>query len=611
VTLKGLVPIIVSSLVWIGCLMIWALEIPIVDNLFVVILSGGLLALIIWTYWQSQRSFRKREQNLRWETERRIQQMVSMNEELSRELQHSRLLEETREMQARAFDAFLQGVILTDPTQPNNPIVYVNDGFVRLSGYCKQEVLGRSIDYLFHAEGNSSQWEKIEQAIQSRKPLHIEFLSHRKDNSPLWTTISVAPVYESGRLVNLAFVLTDISELKRYELQARQTSKMEAIGHLAGGIAHDFNNLLLIINGSCELISIENDNLPATVTERIEEIHQAGQRAAELTQQLLAFSRKAVLQPKIIQLNSLIEKLKKTLLRLIGEDIILMSNLATDLKKVFVDPTQMEQLIINMAVNARDAMQTGGTIRIETRNFRNTGEENSGLGELPVGDYVLLSITDTGHGMSPEILARIFEPFFTTKGIGKGTGLGLAMAYGVVKSFGGHIAVESQEGRGSTFRVYLPVATGQTSRPSSAADIRPHGNETILLVEDEPSVRKVAAKALQSHGYVVLSANDGIDALLILKNHRGPIDLLLTDVVMPGMSGRELREEIDLIRPIANVIYMSSYTDDEVVRHGITEAECDFIHKPFTIPELLKKVRQVLDREKKAHPVGLVTNPIS
>lgn len=589
----------------------WAWEIPIVDNIFVVILVGILVTLQIYGYWQSQRYFWKREQNLHWETERRIQQITLRNEELSRELQDSLLLEKTREMQARAFDAFLQGVALTDPTTPDNPIVYVNDGFVRLTGYNKQEILGRSIDHLFNSESHSSQWQKIQQAIQSRKPLNIDFLSQRKDKSTLWTTISVAPVYESGRLVNLAFVLTDISELKRYELQARQTSKMEAIGHLAGGIAHDFNNLLLIINASCELISIENDNLPATVTERIEEIHQAGQRAAEMTQQLLAFSRKAVLQPKIIQLNSLIEKLKKTLLRLIGEDIILMSNLAADLKKVFVDPTQMEQLIINMAVNARDAMQTGGTLRIETRNFRNTGEVNSGLSELPVGDYVLLSIADTGHGMSPEILARIFEPFFTTKGIGKGSGLGLAMAYGVVKSFGGHIAVESQEGRGSTFRVYLPVATGQTSRPSSAADIRLHGNETILLVEDEPSVRKVAAKALQSHGYVVLSANDGIDALLILKNYRGPIDLLLTDVVMPGMSGRELREEIDRIRPIANVIYMSGYTDDDVVRHGIFEAECEFIHKPFTIPALLKKVRQVLDREKKTHPVSLVTNSIS
>ncbi len=600
-------PLIVSLVGLAGFSVAWMCGVTGVQAPAFICVCVAMALASVFNVWRWRTLLQQKERELNWTAERRIQQILSMNEALSQELQQSRVLEEQREMQARAFDAFMQGVILTDPNRSNNPIVYVNEGFSRLLGFTPKDVLGKPIHFLQHAESDASVWEKLDEAIAKRKPLILETLNRRKDRSTVWTTISVAPVFEADKLKNFAFVLTDISDLKRYEIQARQTSKMEAIGHLAGGIAHDFNNLLLIINGSCELLAIENDDLPEPVVERIEEIEQAGHRAANLTQQLLAFSRKAVLQPKVLQLNTLIENLQRTLLRLVGEDIILRSNLAPDLKKVFVDPTQMEQLIINMAVNARDAMQKGGSIRIETRNVRYDGEQKSSMPEMVPGQYVALSITDNGHGMSQETLSRIFEPFFTTKGQGKGTGLGLAMAYGLVKSFGGHISVESQENQGTCFRIYLPVAKGESARPSSVNEVTPHGTETILLVEDEPGVRKVAMKALQTHGYRVLTASDGADALRLIQSFHEPIDLLLTDVVMPGMSGRELREEIERIRPIRQVIYTSGYTDDAVVRHGISASECDFIQKPFSVPVLLKKVRSVLDRERKKQTSELVS----
>ena len=386
-------------------------------------------------------------------------------------------------------------------------------------------------------------------------------------------------------------------ELRTSEEQLRQAQKMEAVGRLAGGVAHDFNNLLMVMRGYGELLLNRLDaNDP--LRRNAEEIQEAAKRATALTQQLLAFSRKQVLQPKVLELNAVVTEVEKMLRRLIGEDIELAATLDLALGRVKADPGQIEQIILNPAVNARDAMPQGGRLTLKTSNVTlDQAYARQHRGARP-GPHVLLAVSDTGVGMDAETQSHIFEPFFTTKDAGKGTGLGLSTVYGIVKQSGGTIWVESAPGRGTTFEIYLPlvekVAAGGELHPALPAP-PPGGTETILVVEDEMSVRRLAAEFLGSNGHTVLEAQDGGEALQVCEEHRGPIHLLITDVVMPGMSGRELAVRLAGRRPEMKVIYMSGYTDDAIVQHGVLEEGIPFLQKPFSLDALARIVREGLE----------------
>jgi len=381
--------------------------------------------------------------------------------------------------------------------------------------------------------------------------------------------------------------------LRQTEEQFRQAQKMEAIGRLAGGIAHDFNNLLTGILGYSDLILTgmePTDPLHGEITE----IRKAADRAALLTKQLLAFSRKQVLALKVLDLNAVLADTQKMLHRLIGEDIQLSTRFDPNLGKVKADPSQIQQVVINLAVNARDAMPSGGTLVIETAN----ADVGDGHADLSAGRYIKLTVSDTGCGMDEATLARIFEPFFTTKEVGKGTGLGLATVYGIVKQSSGHIEVQSKPSQGTRFCIWLPRNEEILPLRKSHPGVRqaPRGQETLLLVEDEPIVRALASHTLKRCGYEVLEASCGDEAMRLAEEHEGPIHLLVSDVVMPGMGGRQLVEQLLLCRPDLKVLFMSGYTDDDILRHGALEAEVAFLHKPFTPVALADVVRQCLDR---------------
>jgi two-component system cell cycle sensor histidine kinase/response regulator CckA len=374
---------------------------------------------------------------------------------------------------------------------------------------------------------------------------------------------------------------------------------MEAIGQLAGGVAHDFNNLLTIIKGYIQLSLMElKEGDP--LKENIDIIQKASERAADLTRQLLAFSRRQIMELKILDLNALLKDMEKMLIRIIGEDIELVSLLAEDLGKTKTDPGQIEQVILNLAVNARDAMPSGGKLTVETTNVDLNEAYASSHDQIAADHDVMLSVSDTGHGMTPEVKGQIFDPFFTTKELGKGTGLGLSTVYGIVKQSGGNVSVYSEPGQGSVFKVYLPRAEEETSLPvrRDEPESIPCGTETLLLVEDETSVRNLAVSILRRQGYHVLEAPDGDQAFLLAHNHSGEkIHLLVTDVVMPRMGGGELADRIKIIWPDTKVLHMSGYTDNAIVHHGILNPGIEFLQKPFSPAGLAQKVREVVDRK--------------
>jgi nitrogen-specific signal transduction histidine kinase/CheY-like chemotaxis protein len=395
-------------------------------------------------------------------------------------------------------------------------------------------------------------------------------------------------------------VAQDITERRTLEQQLRQSQRMEAIGRLAGGVAHDFNNLLTVIIGNTELL-LKQVARGEPMWEDLKEISTASQRAATLTAQLLAFSRKQVLTPRILHLNTLVTDSSTMLRRLIGEDVELVTRLGVDLNLVRVDPGQMVQVIMNLAINARDAMPTGGKLTIETANAElDEAYARRHVAMVP-GRYVMLAVSDTGVGMDATTQSRIFEPFFTTKELGKGTGLGLSTVYGIVKQSGGNIWVYSEPGQGTVFKIYLPRADETTDSKESSGRVSGQdlgGTETVLLVEDEDVVRNLVRSILERHGYAVLGAADGTEAMRLLARHLGRVDLLLTDVVIPQMSGPELAEQVVASHPEVGLLYMSGYTDNAIVHHGVLDAGLAFIQKPFTPEALLRKVREVLDSSK-------------
>ena len=408
----------------------------------------------------------------------------------------------------------------------------------------------------------------------------------------------VEPLRDAEGQVSGAICMSlDITDRKQLEEQLRQAQKMEAVGRLAGGIAHDFNNLLMVIQGYSDLMV---ERLPSgdPLHRNAEQIQMAAQRASSLTRQLLAFSRKQMLAPKILNVQTVVADMEKILRRLIGEDIQLETSSAPDLGLVKADRSQIEQVILNLAVNARDAMPQGGRLTIETANVELDASYSHPPAVLSPGKYVMLAVTDNGCGMDAETQAHVFEPFFTTKEKGKGTGLGLATVYGVVKQSGGYVWVYSEPGRGTSFKIYLPRIEEKVvpGARDGKIDARPaeRGSETILLVEDEKGVRELAREYLTSTGYTVIEAEDGHTALELAAMHVGPVHLLLTDVVMPGISGRELAERVGQIRPGIKILYMSGYTDQAVVHHGILENDAVLLQKPFTLTTLAAKLREIL-----------------
>jgi nitrogen-specific signal transduction histidine kinase/CheY-like chemotaxis protein len=382
------------------------------------------------------------------------------------------------------------------------------------------------------------------------------------------------------------------------EEQLRQSQKLEAIGQLAGGVAHDFNNLLTAINGYSAL-ALRRVGEDHPIASYLEEIKKAGDRAANLTRQLLAFGRKQLLQPLAINLDEIVGDMIKLLKRLIGEDIQLVTKNGNNLKQIKADPGQLEQVLVNLVVNARDAMPRGGTVTIETANTRLDGTYASRHVGVTPGEYVMLAVSDTGMGMDHDTQSHIFEPFFTTKEKGKGTGLGLSTVYGIVRQSGGNIWVYSEPGKGTTFKVYLPQVQGELTQMDSMvkANIK-RGSETVLLVEDEDMVRNLASEILEETGYTVLTANGGEEAIRLFNTHPEPIHLMITDVVMPKMSGRDVADRLKQIHPETKVLFMSGYTDEAIVHHGIVDSHIAFIQKPFSEVALTEKIREVLDADE-------------
>jgi len=456
---------------------------------------------------------------------------------------------------------------------------------------------------LLHPDDRREVETAIGLAIAAKSAYALEFRTIWPDGSTHWIDGRGQASYDAdGKPIELRGIGLDVTARKSLERQLEQSQKMESVGQLAGGIAHDFNNLLTVINGTAELAIAElreGGPLHEDLHEDLQEIRRAGERAAALTRQLLAFSRKQILQPQAMDFNAVVVEMESLLRRLIGEDIDLVVRPTQGLGCVKADPGQMEQVIVNLAVNARDAMPHGGQLTIETRNVEidEPYAREHGVAVKP-GPYVMLAISDTGVGMDQVTREQIFEPFFTTKGPGKGTGLGLSTVYGIVKQSGGFIWVYSEVGQGTSFKIYLPqvadVAGGKRHSPTVAPA---HGTETILLVEDVEGLRKLTKRMLESAGYTVLTAANGEEALLMLERDDKPLHLMVTDVVMPGMSGRTLAEQFDATRPGMKVLYMSGYTDDVVVRHGVLDEGMPFLAKPFTAVELTRKVREVLDSQ--------------
>jgi PAS domain S-box-containing protein len=497
------------------------------------------------------------------------------------------------ESQFRAlFENALDAVLIAND---EGAYVDANPAACDLLGVSYNEVIGRTINDFTENDNPVAATRMLDQFLKEGT-LRGELRLRRPDGSLVEVEFSATANFLPGRHLAL---LRDVTERRKLEEQFRQSQKLESVGMLAGGIAHDFNNILTVITGYSELTLRRLDKVDP-LARNVVEIKKAAERAASLTRQLLAFSRKQVLQPKVLDLNSVIVNIEKMLGRLVGEDMELRTSPGVGLGKVKADPGQVEQVILNLVVNARDAMPKGGKITIETANiYLDEAYARRHIAVQP-GWYVMLAVTDTGQGMDAETQKYIFEPFFTTKEQGKGTGLGLSTVYGIVKQSGGNLWVYSEVGVGTSFKIYLPLVDEQLTKPD--ADTAPPesvaGTETILLAEDEEMVRNLARESLKMHGYTVLEAANAGEALLICQQYKGRIDLLLTDVVMPRVSGRELAEQLVSLRPDMRVLYMSGYPDQAIVHHGILDEAIAFIGKPFTPDALAHKVVEVLQQNQ-------------
>ena len=502
---------------------------------------------------------------------------------------------EAQRLLADFFEAATDAIVTCDS---EGRIQAVNSRTEEMFGYSRAELVGQQLEMLvpekLRGAHGGHRKEYFAKPYQRRMGMGYELSARRKDGSEFPVEISLSVVRGGSRPLALSFI-TDITERKRLEEQVIQSQRMEAVGRLAGGVAHDFNNLLTVIAGYNRLML---DHLSPNHMLRgyAEEIAKAGERATALTDQLLAFSRRQAIQTRILDVNPLIGALERMVRRLIGEDIELKTQYGVDVPRVKAGSGQIEQVVINLVVNARDAMPHGGKITVETGSLEVLEEQLDAPGGLGPGRYLVLSVQDTGSGMDQEVKSHLFEPFFTTKEQGKGTGLGLSTVYGIVKQNRGDITVESEPGKGSKFTVYLPMAHEEAelvqTAPAPAALAL--GKETILLVEDQGEVRKLVRELLIRQGYQVLEADSGKDALAVAKQHGGPIHLLLTDVVMPGMGGREVARQLTARMPKLRVIYMSGYPDNEITESADAEEGLLFLQKPFTPDALKRKIRDAL-----------------
>ena len=474
---------------------------------------------------------------------------------------------------------------------------WVSENVTRVLGYDVPEALHPKwwVHHL-HPADRSRVLAEISTLLRKGE-LTLEYQFQAKNGAYRWVHDEARLLRDpTGLPVEVFGAWLDITERKQLEQQFQQAQKMEAVGRLAGGVAHDFNNLLTAILGSADLVL---DDLKPNAPEReeIQEIRRAALRAADLTRQLLAFSRQQVISPTVLNPNAVVANMDKLLRRLLGEDVDLRTVLTPEPGAIKADPSQLEQVVVNLAVNARDAMPGGGKLTIETQNVQLDEQYTRGHVSAQPGSYVMLAVSDTGSGMDAATQARIFEPFFTTKEQGKGTGLGLATVYGIVKQSGGWIWVYSEPGHGTTFKIYLPRVTeaAAPAAPSPVLPISVRGSETVLLVEDDEMIRALVQKVLKANGYTTLVAESGPAALRLAGQHDGRIHLLMTDVVMPGMNGREVAERLAPAHAGIEVLYLSGYTDDAIVHHGVLEPGIAFLQKPFTPAVLVRKVREVLD----------------
>ena len=514
---------------------------------------------------------------------------------ISSDITERKRVQAEQRVQSAALNAAVFPVVITDR---DGTIEWVNPAFTTLTLYSAEEAIGQNPRALLKSGlHDRAFYEDLWKTILAGNVWRGEITNRRKDGTRYDEDMAITPVKDAGgEITHFIAIKRDLTRDKELQAQFLQAQKMEVVGRLAGGIAHDFNNLLTVINGTADLAA---ENLVAgdPLLADLQEIHRAGDRAAALTQQLLAFSRKQIMKPDVVNLGELAANLRNMLQRLIGEHIDLVVAPAKDVGNVLVDPGQMEQVIMNLVVNARDAMPTGGTLTVETRDVELDAAFAAAHPSVQPGPHVMVAVSDTGTGMDEATRLRIFEPFFTTKEPGKGTGLGLATVYGIVKQSSGSIWVSSAVGEGTTLTIYLPrvdaavAHAGQPARTLATLS----GTETILLVEDETVVRHLVTRILQAAGYTVLTASNGVEALELLERHDGPVHLLLTDVVLPGMSGRDLATRIAEVSLETKVLYTSGYTDDAILRHGVLESATHFVGKPYTRTELTGKVREVLD----------------
>jgi PAS domain S-box-containing protein len=473
-------------------------------------------------------------------------------------------------------------------------ILDVNSQACESLGYTREELIGRT-PADFDPQISPLMHEQIVTRLNEGETVVFDTRHRRKDGSEFPVEIRVRPFREGGRLLRVALV-RDMTERKRLEEQLRQAQKMEAIGRLAGGVAHDFNNLLTVING-CTEMALDHVGPDAAVRGWLTEIRKAGERAAGFNRQLLAFSRKQSLQPRAVDVNTAVADVSSMLQRIIGDDIELTVVAGPVVRPVFVDPTQLEQALLNLAVNARDAMPHGGRLTIETCSVEVRLPDAGDQPRDGLTPCAMLAVTDTGHGMDEATKAHIFEPFFTTKGPDQGTGLGLASVYGFIRQSGGHAEVQSNAGQGASFRLFLPFAAGglPAHRADTARRAVARGTETVLLVDDDDGVRRLTATVLRSAGYTVLEAREGSEALTVVQRHPEPIHLLVTDVIMPRLGGRQLADRLRSVRPCLKVLFISGYAANMLGEHDPVSERSDFLSKPFTPASLAAKVRALLD----------------
>ncbi|MGB8582579.1 MAG: ATP-binding protein [Candidatus Sulfotelmatobacter sp.] len=513
-------------------------------------------------------------------------------------LQHSEKL-----LEQRYRTMFEEAIVGIFQSTPEGRFLSVNPAMALMLGYASPaEMMAAVTDIPNQLYVDRKRSDEFKSLIEQQGAVqNFEIQMYRKDGTQMWMSSNIRAAYEDGAIVRYEGTNSDITERKLLQGQLAQAQKMEAVGRLAGGVAHDFNNAIGVIVGYSALLK---DRVPTDekALQYTEQISKAGHRAASLTRQLLAFSRKQVIQPIVLDLNTVVSDTEKMLRRLIGEDIKMMVSLGRDLRRIKADRGQLEQILMNLAVNARDAMPQGGKLIIETHNAELDKTAVAQHSYAKPGEYVVLSVSDTGCGMDKETLAHIFEPFFTTKGLGKGTGLGLSTVYGIVKQSEGYVWVYSELGKGARFKIYWPRTTkeAQALAPLSEPLALPTGSETILLVEDDDSMRELTRNCLASVGYTILSTPDGEAAIRVASQQDGPIQLLLTDVVMPGLSGRQLAESLAAYRPEMKVLYMSGYTADLIADHGVLESNIALLEKPFTQEALLNNVRRVLDGDHQA-----------